>query len=109
MVGPEQRPEGHGEAGDPVDRVLAEIETTRDPHEALRRVAAVRQVLDDAERVQVARALDDGISLAAVGRDLGISRQAMHRRYGDLSASARQKRTRAPQPSAAPPVTGLVV
>lgn len=108
-MGPEQRPQADDEGGDPVDRVFAEIDTTQDPHEALKRVAAVRQVLDDAERVQVARALEDGISLAAVGRDLGISRQAMHRRYGDLSSAVRQKRTRVPQPSAAPPVTGLVV
>jgi hypothetical protein len=110
MTAPDQRPHaGDDAAGDPVDRVFADIEITPDAHEALQRIAALRQVLDDVERVQVSRALDGGLSLAAAGRALGISRQAMHRRYGDLSAAAKQKRTRTPQPPVAPPAGGLVI
>ncbi len=55
-----------------------------DPRAALRRIAALRQALDALERAQVARALGDGASFAAVGRELGISRQAVHRRFADL-------------------------
>ena len=55
-----------------------------DPRAALRRIAALRQALDALERAQVARALATGASFAAVGRELGISRQAVHRRYADL-------------------------
>ena len=58
-----------------------------DPHAALQRIAALRQSLDDVERANVARAIDAGASLAAVGRDLGISRQAVHRRHGDSPPS----------------------
>ena len=56
-----------------------------DPRGALRRIAALRRALDAFERAQVARALADGASFAAIGRGLGISRQAVHRRFADLT------------------------
>ena len=56
-----------------------------DPRDALRRIAALRVALDAHERAEVARALADGASFAAVGRELGISRQAVHRRFADLA------------------------
>ena len=39
------------------------------------------------ERRQVAHALAEGASFAAVARDLGLSRQAVHRRFRDLAGA----------------------
>ena len=86
-------------------RLVAELEAATDPHAALRRIAALRQALDDVERANVVRALDGGASLAAIGRDLGISRQAVHRRYGDLATGLRAEydaAVRPPRPSGSP-------
>jgi hypothetical protein len=55
-----------------------------EPAVALRAVTALREELLAFERLQVARALDEGQSFGAVARALGISRQAAHRRYRDL-------------------------
>jgi hypothetical protein len=82
--------------------------TAPDPHAALRRIAALRGALEEAERGQVERALEGGASLAAVGRDLGISRQAVHRRYGDVAAAKRSRPARARVP-ALPPGDGLAL
>ena len=46
---------------------------------------ALRRELDAFERRQVARVLSEGGSFASIGRDLGLSRQAVHRRYRDLA------------------------
>src|SRR6185436_13776468 len=89
-----QPPEG----GDELGRLVAELEAALDPHAALQRIAALRQALDDVERANVVRALDGGASLAAIGRDLGISRQAVHRRYGDFASGLRLDPT--PRPAA---------
>jgi ATP-dependent Clp protease ATP-binding subunit ClpA len=51
-------------------------------------VRALRRELDEFERAQVARALTEGASFAAVGRDLGLSRQAIHRRFRSLATPA---------------------
>jgi transposase-like protein len=56
-----------------------------EPGVALRAITALREEVDAFERLQVARALDEGESFAAVARALGISRQAAHRRYRDLA------------------------
>ena len=88
MIARGQRPEPtHDVADDPVSQAFAGIVITADPQEALRRIALVREALDGVERTQVTRALETGASLAAIGRDLGISRQSVHRRYGDLRAA----------------------
>src|SRR3954447_5927899 len=55
--------------------------TTPDPTSALRALAALRSEMDSLERVQVARALREGHSFAAIAKPLGISRQAAHPRY----------------------------
>jgi ATP-dependent Clp protease ATP-binding subunit ClpA len=44
----------------------------------------LRRELEAFERRQVAQALADGASFAAIARDLGLSRQAVHRRFRDL-------------------------
>lgn len=58
-----------------------------DTGEALRRIAALRAALDAHERAQVGAALAAGASFASIGRELGISRQAVHRRFSDLAPS----------------------
>jgi ATP-dependent Clp protease ATP-binding subunit ClpA len=55
------------------------------PRAALRALTELRGEVDEFERRQVARALADGASYAAVARDLGISRQAVHRRFRDVA------------------------
>jgi ATP-dependent Clp protease ATP-binding subunit ClpA len=45
----------------------------------------LRREIDAFERRQVAHALAEGDSYAAIARDLGLSRQAVHRRYRDLT------------------------
>lgn len=57
-----------------------------DPLAALRLVSELRRELEAFERRQVADALASGSSFAAVARELGISRQAVHRRFRDLAA-----------------------
>jgi transposase-like protein len=51
-------------------------------------VRELRRELEAFERRQVARALTDGASFATVGRDLGLSRQAVHRRFRELAPGA---------------------
>jgi hypothetical protein len=69
-------------------RLLELALTAPEPTEALRALTALRQELHALERRQVARALGEGASFAAIAGPLGISRQAAHRRYRDLTASA---------------------
>jgi Clp amino terminal domain, pathogenicity island component len=66
--------------------LAAQAATAATPRAALRQLGELRRELDALERRLVARALADGSSFAAVGRDLGISRQAVHRRFRDLAA-----------------------
>jgi AcrR family transcriptional regulator len=54
--------------------------------EALRKVRELRRELDSFEREQVARALSEGTTFATIARDLGVSRQAVHRRFRSLAA-----------------------
>ena len=64
---------------------FSEILEAKTPIAALRAVTALRRDLDAFERQQVARALADGATFASIARELGISRQAVHRRFRNLS------------------------
>jgi ATP-dependent Clp protease ATP-binding subunit ClpA len=57
------------------------------PGAALRKLSELRRELEAFERRQVAQALSDGASFAAIARDLGLSRQAVHRRFRDLAGA----------------------
>jgi ATP-dependent Clp protease ATP-binding subunit ClpA len=66
-------------------RLAAEIASAPTPRAALRRLGELRRELDAFERRQVAQALAEGTSYAAIARDLGLSRQAVHRRFRTLA------------------------
>jgi len=53
-----------------------------EPQEALRAVSALRRLADQIERRAVLSARDAGWSWAQIGDALGVSRQAIHKRYG---------------------------
>jgi hypothetical protein len=67
--------------------LLERAMTAREPTAALRALTALRKELDALERQQVARALAEGKTFTAIAQPLGISRQAAHRRYRDLTGA----------------------
>jgi uncharacterized protein YerC len=67
---------------------------------ALRALTALREELDALERQQVGRALREGKTFTAIAQPLGISRQAAHRRYRDLTSG---------QPSLSPEARAALV
>jgi ATP-dependent Clp protease ATP-binding subunit ClpA len=67
--------------------LAAEAAAAPNPGAALRKVADLRRELEAFERRQVAGALAAGASFAGIARELGISRQAVHRRFRDLASA----------------------
>lgn len=53
-----------------------------DPREGLRAVRAVRELADRLEQLQVERARGLGWSWQEVADALGVSKQAVHKKYG---------------------------
>lgn len=72
------------ETGQRLGDLIEHAASASDPEASLRALAALRQDLEDFERLQVARALQRGASFGSIARALGISRQSAHRRYRDL-------------------------
>ena len=68
-------------------KVLALLERTltSEPITSLALLTALRTELDALERQLVGRALQEGHTYTQIARPLGISRQAAHRRYRDLT------------------------
>jgi ATP-dependent Clp protease ATP-binding subunit ClpA len=62
-----------------------EAATTTEPETALEKLRELRDELVAFERARVAQALRTGSSFGSVAKALGISRQAAHRRYRELS------------------------
>lgn len=81
------------ENGTRLAELAAEVAGAPTPRAALRRLNELRGELDAFERRQVASALAEGTSFAAIARDLGLSRQAVHRRFRSLAAEASPLRT----------------
>jgi DNA-directed RNA polymerase specialized sigma24 family protein len=55
------------------------------PLEELVRIARAKQELAAAEAVAVRRARNHGFSWAEIGTMLGVSKQAMHKKYGKFA------------------------
>jgi hypothetical protein len=70
-----------------------------EPGEILRGLRALRRELEEYERQQVARALTAGASFATIARELGVSRQAAHRRFRALAPSAEEELSGRPPPT----------
>ncbi|MFF8777429.1 helix-turn-helix domain-containing protein [Streptomyces sp. NPDC015140] len=54
----------------------------RDPRVGLWAVAALRRLLEQLESVQVRSARHQGWSWQEIATELGVSRQAVHKKYG---------------------------
>lgn len=61
---------------------LARAASDRDPRVGLRAVAALRRLLERLEVVQVDSARVQGWSWQEIADELGVSRQAVHRKHG---------------------------
>jgi hypothetical protein len=61
---------------------LARDVGSRDPKQGLRAVAALRRLLEQLEALQVDRARELGWSWHDVACELGVSKQAVHRKHG---------------------------
>ena len=61
---------------------LASAAGDRDPRVGLRAVAALRKLLEQLEAVQVRSARVDGWSWQEIAAELGVSRQAVHKKHG---------------------------
>jgi ClpA/ClpB-like protein/helix-turn-helix protein len=70
--------------GQRLAQLAAEATSAPSARASLRALTELRGELDEFERRQIAHALAEGASFAAIGRDLGRSRQAVHRRFRDL-------------------------
>jgi DNA-directed RNA polymerase specialized sigma24 family protein len=61
---------------------LASAAGDRDPRVGLRAVAALRRLLERLEAVQVRNARASGWSWQEIAAELGVSRQAVHKKHG---------------------------
>jgi ATP-dependent Clp protease ATP-binding subunit ClpA len=74
-------------SGERIAELAAELAHAATPIAALRKVTELRRELDVYERQQVGCALAEGSSFAAIARHLGVTRQAVHRRFRDAASS----------------------
>jgi hypothetical protein len=67
-------------SSEPAD-VVAGV-SSPDPDVGLRAVASLRALLEAVEKLQVANAREQGWSWQRIAAVLGVSRQAVHQKYG---------------------------
>jgi hypothetical protein len=60
---------------------LAVQVASEDPEAGLRAVAALRRLLERIERIHVANARERGASWQDIADELGVSKQAVHKKY----------------------------
>ena len=63
-------------------QTLADSAASDDPHQGLRAVRALRELADRLETLQVERARSLGWSWQEIADALGVSKQAVHKRFG---------------------------
>jgi hypothetical protein len=73
---------------------LAESAGSKDPSVGLKAVASLRRLLEGLERLQVENARDQGWSWEAIAMELGVSKQAVHKKYARSRRVSRRGRTR---------------
>jgi hypothetical protein len=61
---------------------LADATASKDPAIGLAAVAALRELLESLEALQVANARERGWSWQQIAGALGVSRQAVHKKHG---------------------------
>jgi hypothetical protein len=76
---------------DPADAVAGASST--DPEIGLRAVASLRALLEAVEKLQVANAREHGWSWQRIAAVLGISRQAVHQKHGQVKRGRPRKPT----------------
>jgi hypothetical protein len=62
-----------------------------DPAVGLAAVSSLRALLDTLERLQVARAREQGWQWERIAAALGVSKQAVHKKYGDGRRMSRRR------------------
>jgi DNA-binding IclR family transcriptional regulator len=70
---------------------LASAAGARDPRTGLRAVAALRKLLEQLETLQVRNARDQGWSWQDVADELGVSRQAVHKKHAGRRVIGRRR------------------
>ena len=75
------------EATDPPTEELVGAGTSQDPHLGLRAVAALRRLVEQLEALQVLAARDQGWSWAEIAAGLGVSKQAVHKKYANRATT----------------------
>jgi hypothetical protein len=71
--------------------VLASDTTSGDPAVGLAAVAELRALLDSLEQLQVGRAREQGWAWQQIAGALGVSKQAVHKKYGDGRRLSRRR------------------
>jgi DNA-binding NarL/FixJ family response regulator len=71
---------------------LAEATASRDPIVGLRAVASLRLLLESLEELQVRNAREQGWSWQQIADQLGVSRQAVHKKHGGRGLLRRRER-----------------
>jgi ATP-dependent Clp protease ATP-binding subunit ClpA len=85
-------------SGQEICRLAEAAAEASDPERALETLTELRSEVDEFERQQVARALTLGRSFGSIARAMGLSRQAVHRRFRELASNRRLAKTLPPSP-----------
>jgi hypothetical protein len=71
---------------------LADATASRDPEVGLPAVAALRELLESLEALQVENARERGWSWQQIAATLGVSKQAVHKKHGGRRLLGRKER-----------------
>jgi DNA-directed RNA polymerase specialized sigma24 family protein len=71
---------------------LADATASRDPEVGLAAVAALRELLESLESLQVSNARERGWSWQQIAESLGVSKQAVHKKHGGRRRLGRRER-----------------